>query len=118
MWEDESKVLLGPKIFFELGDEIEGRWLDPVFKACKDSVDGHNAHVRSSLRWSSNLEEKEWEGGKLMLIVEIRFEETYFNTGRTWETDEETHPLEILLWSFMFEFTIMSLSILDVDSNL
>ena len=25
-WEDESKFLFGPNIFFELGDELEGRW--------------------------------------------------------------------------------------------
>ena len=34
-WEEKSKVLLGPEILFELGNEIEGRWLEPVFKLAK-----------------------------------------------------------------------------------
>ena len=61
-WEEKSKVLLGPKIFFELGDEIEGRRLEPVFKADEDLLGGLNAHSRSSLRCLVNLEEEEYEG--------------------------------------------------------
>ena len=58
LWEDESKVLLGPKIFFDgLEDKIEVRWLDPVFKVPEDLVGGLNADSRSSLRWLRNLEE-------------------------------------------------------------
>ena len=37
-WEEKSKLLLGLKIFFELGDELEVRRLDPVFKTGKDLV--------------------------------------------------------------------------------
>ena len=78
---------MGPKIFFELGNEIEGRRLDPVFKTGKDLVGGINVHGRSSLRWLVNLEEEEekeeeeeeerW-GGWLMLIVDIRLKKSYF----------------------------------------
>ena len=50
LWEDESKVSLGPKIFFELHDETEGRWVDTVFKAGEDLVCGINEDGRSSLR--------------------------------------------------------------------
>ena len=51
LWEEKSKVLLGPDIFFELGDEIEGRWLEPVFKSGEDLVGGLNTDGRSFLRW-------------------------------------------------------------------
>ena len=49
LWEYKSKVLLDPKIFFELSDEIEDRWLDPVFKVGEDLVGGINAGSMSSL---------------------------------------------------------------------
>ena len=42
-WEEKSKGLLGPKIFFGLGDELEGRWF--------------------SFRWFPNSEEEEWKSG-------------------------------------------------------
>ena len=59
-WEEKSKVLLVPNIFFELGNELEGRWLDPVFKVGNDLVFGINAEGRSSSRWLMNLEEEEF----------------------------------------------------------
>ena len=57
-WEEKSKVLLVPKIVFDLGDETEGRRLETVFKPRKDLVDGLNEDGRSSLRWVANLEEE------------------------------------------------------------
>ena len=77
-WEEKSKVMLGPKILSELGDEIEGSWLELVFKVGKDLVGGINADGRSSLRWWVNLEEEWCEVGLLML------EEIYFNAGKNW----------------------------------
>ena len=81
-WEEKSKVLLSYEIFFEFEDKIEGRWLDPVFKAGKDLVCGINAHCISYLGWLANLEGEEWEGWWLVLISEIRIEEISFNSGR------------------------------------
>ena len=80
--EEKSKVLLSYEIFFQLEDEIEGRWLDSVFKSGKDLVHGLNVHCRYYLRWLVKLEKDEWEGGWLMLIVEIRLEEISFNAIR------------------------------------
>ena len=60
-WEDKSKVLLGPKVYFELGDESEDSWLEPVFKDGKDLAGGLNADGRSSSRWLRKLEEEECE---------------------------------------------------------
>ena len=60
-WEEKSKVLLVPKIVFDLGDETEGRRLETVFKPRKDLVDGLNADGRSSLILLRNLEEEECE---------------------------------------------------------
>ena len=42
LWEEKSKFLLGSEIFFELGDEIEVRWLHLVFKAGEDLPGGIN----------------------------------------------------------------------------
>ena len=58
-WEEKSKVLLSPGIFFELEDEIGGKWLEPVFTSGIDLLGGFNAHCAHSLRWLVNLEEKE-----------------------------------------------------------
>ena len=52
LWENKSKALMCPEIFLnESGDEIEGRWLETVFKAGKDLVGGLNAGGRSYLEW-------------------------------------------------------------------
>ena len=56
LWEDESKVLLGPNDLFELDDEIEGSLLEIVFKAGKDAAGRLTSHGMSSLRWVVNLE--------------------------------------------------------------
>ena len=75
MYKDESRVLLDPKIsLVKLDDEIEGRWLDLVFKECVDLVGGLDEPKISSLRLLSNLKEEEYEGGWLMLIADVRFE--------------------------------------------
>ena len=58
--EDESRVLLDPKISFVKLDEIEGRWLDPVFKEGENLVGVLNADVRYSLEWLPDLEEEWW----------------------------------------------------------
>ena len=59
--EGESRVLLDPSVsLVELDDEIEGRWLEPVFKEDEDLTDRLNEDSRSSLRWLANLEEEEW----------------------------------------------------------
>ena len=47
LWEEKSKVLLGPEIFFDLEDEIKGRWLEPFFKVGEDLLGGLNADGRS-----------------------------------------------------------------------
>ena len=49
-WEEKSMVLLGPKIFFELGDALEGSWLEPEFKEGKDLVGRLNVDGKSSSR--------------------------------------------------------------------
>ena len=49
-WEEKSKVLLGPKIFFGLGDELEGVWF--------------------SFRWFPNSEDEECKSGWLISIIE------------------------------------------------
>ena len=49
-WEEKSKVLLSPEIFFGLEYEIGGRWLEIVFKEGENLVDGINVDGRSSLR--------------------------------------------------------------------
>ena len=73
-WKCKSKVLLGPDIFFELEDEIEGKWLEPVFKVDEDSVGRLNADGGSSLRWLVNLEEEWWdEWLKSSLTIEVTF---------------------------------------------
>ena len=59
----EIKTFSGHEIFFELEDEIEGRWLEPVFKVGEDLVGMINAGVRSSLGWLSTLEEEAWMNG-------------------------------------------------------
>ena len=60
-WEEKPKFLLGPKIYFELGDKLEGIWLEPVFKVWNDLVVGLNAGGMPSSRWLRNLEEEECE---------------------------------------------------------
>ena len=58
-WEEKSNVFLGPEILFnELGDELEGRWLDPVFKLGKDLARGLNTGGRSSVGWLANSEDE------------------------------------------------------------
>ena len=57
-WEEKSKVVLSPEIFFELEDEIEGRWLEPIFRSGKFLAGGLNEDDGSSLRWLVNLEEE------------------------------------------------------------
>ena len=118
LWEDKSKAFLCPEIFFnESCDEIEGRWLEPVFKACKDLACGLNAGGRSSLEWSPGLEEW-WVGREWMLNAEIIFEELFFNTHRAWENDEEMHYSGFLLRRSMIDFEVLSLKIMDVKLNL
>ena len=56
--EDKSKVLLSPDIFFELEDEIEGRWLEWAFKAGEYLACGINEDCRSFLEWLPDLEEE------------------------------------------------------------
>ena len=87
----KSKVLLGHEIFFNnLGDEVKGRWLDPVFKTGKDLVGGTNADCRSYLGLLVDLDEEDREGEQLMLITEIRIGEPSFNAGINGENDKET----------------------------
>ena len=50
-WEDKSNVLLGPNIFFELGDELKGRWF--------------------SFGWFANSEEDEWKSGWRISTLEL-----------------------------------------------
>ena len=78
----EIKGLLSPEILFELADEIEVRWLELVFKACKDLVGRLNEGSRSYLGWVVNLEEGEWARGWWMLVTEIRLEDLSFDTDR------------------------------------
>ena len=61
MWEEKSKGLLDSKIFFELGDELEGSWLEPAFKEGKDLVGGLDADGISSLKQSRKLVKEECE---------------------------------------------------------
>ena len=82
LWKEKSKFLLCPEIFFELDYEIEVRWLELVFKACKDLVGRLNEGSRSYLGWVVNLEEEEWARGWWMLVTEIRLEDLSFNTDR------------------------------------
>ena len=96
--------MLGSEIFFELGDEIEGRRLETVFKVGKDLVGGINAGGRSSLGLLANLEEEEWVVRWWMLNAEIRIEELSFNADWYWENDEDTHSSRILNHSHVIEF--------------
>ena len=109
LWEEKSKVLLCPAIFFnELYDETEGRWLELVFKVGEDLVGGINAGGRSSLGWLVDLEE-EWVDWRWILTAEIRLEELSFNTGRYWENYEEMCSCELLLYSSALELEDLSL---------
>ena len=74
----------GPEIFFKLGDEKEGGWLDPIFKVGKHLVGGIDEGDRSHSWWLTDLEEEEWVGGLWMMNVHIRLEELSFNAHRYW----------------------------------
>ena len=58
----DIKGFVIPEILFELGDELEGRWLELVFKVGKDLVGGINAGGRSSLGWWPDLDEELVDG--------------------------------------------------------
>ena len=59
LWEDESKVLLVPDIFFELDDEIDEKmWLEWGLIAENHLVSRLNVDSWCSLRWLANLEEE------------------------------------------------------------
>ena len=64
--------MFGPEIFFELGNEIEVRWLETVFKVGEYLVGGTNSGGVSFLGWLENLEEEEWVGGWCVIDVEWR----------------------------------------------
>ena len=54
---------MDPEIFFEFDDEIECKWLEPVFKVGEDLVGAINAGGMSSLGLLEDLEEEEWVSG-------------------------------------------------------
>ena len=61
-WQEKSKVILGPSIFFDgLDNETKCRWLEPVLKSVQDLVGGLSADGMSSLRSLANLEEEWWD---------------------------------------------------------
>ena len=115
--EEKSKTLLGPNIFFESCDEIEGRWLEPVFKVEKYLVGGLNEDGRSSLRWLRNLEEECEDLDRLpnVVLVDLKLDEIRCMKLACWKEDfegrldssfliEETDEMdEILcsLWKWM-----------------
>ena len=127
-WEEKSKMLLGPEIFFELEVEIEGKRLEPVFKSGEDLVGGINADGGSYLRWLVNLEEEEEEEWdyqiKSYLIIEVTFrmcasksEVSKSISNESFEV-EDMRSSEVSFWIFTFNFRNISLDIFDVHSNL
>ena len=87
----------------KLDDEIEGRWLDPVFEEGEDLVGELNEDRGFSLRLLENLEE-ECQGEWFVL------KDVSFNAGRNLETDEEVWSCEFLLSSSVLEFEDPSLT--------
>ena len=83
-------MLLGPKTFFELCDELDGSWLEPLFKVGKDLVGGLNADGRSSLRWLRNLEEEECEDLDRfpnVVLVDLNLDEINCMKLASWKED-------------------------------
>ena len=81
-----------PKIFFELGDEIEGKRLEPVFKAGEDLVGKLNADGRSSLRWWVKLEEEEFKDLDMfrnVVLVDLNLDEIRCMKLASWKEDFE-----------------------------
>ena len=95
---EESSLKWGEWGEWWWSDEIEGRWLEEVFKVDADLVGEINTGGRYSLGWLLDLEE-EWFDGWWMLIADIRIEELSFNAGSNWEHDKEMCSCEFLISS-------------------
>ena len=95
--EEKSKVLLGPKIFFELGHELEGKHLEEFLKEGKDLVGRINSDSRSSSKMLRNLEGEECEDS-----------DRFSNVVLVDSNLDEKRCMKLASWKEYFEVTLCS----------